>query len=125
MAERRLTTDELLSGLQGIRLPPDAPGGLVAEIAAAVGVGLLIALGVSTLLPLITRRTSRKSAPSLHDRIEDTRSLPADDRVVALLHLMKEQKPAFLKTLKNRIYAPGELPDPQMLESELKRETHD
>ncbi len=125
MADRRLTADDLLSGLNSIRLPSDAPGGLLADSAAAIGLGLLIAICLSALLPFVTKRVSKKPSPTLNDRIEQARNLPPDDRIVALLHLLKESNPALLADLKGRIYTRGGLPDPHLLETELQRETHD
>lgn len=119
MADRKLTADDLLAGLADIRLPAEAAGGLAAELFAALGLGLLLALAISAVLPLITKRKTVSSRRSVRERIKAARALPDSERTIALLHLLKEKRPEIAERMNKTIYAPGGLPEPSVLEAEL------
>lgn len=102
MAESTIP-DEMLAGLRDIRLPDIAPGGLIAEIAVAVGFGLLVGCVFSFLLPLISRNT-RETAISLRDQLSLISTLPEPERSIALLHLIRQMNPEAAASLKDRLY---------------------
>lgn len=112
---------EMLAGLQDIRLPELAPGGLFAEIAVVTGIGLLIACGLSVLIPLISQSVARSAAPSLSDQIALVRHLSDTDRSVALLHLMQSHDPTAAAALRERLYARDGFPEPDELEEYLNQ----
>ncbi|MEP2028254.1 MAG: hypothetical protein ABJI96_06055 [Paracoccaceae bacterium] len=125
MAEPNIP-DEMLAGLRDIRLPDVAPGGLIAEIAVAVGFGLLVACAISFLLPLISRKT-RETANSLRDQLSHISTFPEPQRNVALLHLIRRMSPEAAASLKDRLYrrdgfpASGEL---EQLALKLEADPH-
>ncbi|SMX44923.1 hypothetical protein [Actibacterium lipolyticum] len=121
MAERAFTLEDLVAGLQDIRLPTDAAGGQVAEFAAAMGLGLFLAFMVALLLPLIMKRSTQTRPETLAERIDALRTLPPEQRALALLHLLKERAPDAVARMGSGLYAPGGLPDPTALEAELLR----
>ena len=114
MTDRPLGRDGLLAGLQDIRLPVDAPGGALAEILAAVGLGLFLAALCALALSLVTRQGPKPAADA---------SLVPDpggrDRVSALLRELKARRPDRFAALAPRLYAPGGLPTVEELEREL------
>ncbi len=127
MAERAITAAELVAGLHDIRLPPEAPGGFIAELAAAAAIGLLIALAAGFLLSLIAAPSLQKRPPrarpdTLARQIQVLRALPDDDRTIALLRLLKSCNPKAAATLEARLYRPGGLPSIASLESALTKE---
>ena len=119
MADRALTEEAVLRGLQDIRLPADAPGGALAEALAALGVALTLAILIGLLLRLITRPPTRPTAKTVQDQIAALATLPDDTRQLALLHLLKQNRPEAFKVFRTRLYAPGGTPDPKSLETEL------
>lgn len=123
MDERSLTLEDLRAGLQDIRLPPDAPGGLAAELVVAGGTGLLLALLLSGLLPLMTRRVERKKPHSLKDQIKALTDLPEETRRIELLRLLKSIRPGAPLLSRHDLYATDGLPTIEELETELNRTT--
>lgn len=122
MADRALTPEAVLTGLQDIRLPAEAAGGLVAEVLAVVGLGLGLALLLGLAVRIVSRpRVSRTRVPSLASRLAALSDLPEAERSVALLHLLKEVRPARYQALSEGIYRIGGVPDASALEAELRR----
>ncbi len=122
MADRALTKDAVLAGLQDIRLPTDAAGGLLAELLVASGLGLLLALGIGLMLRSITRSLPTIGrAPSLSEQVEALSTLPETERQLALLHLLKANHPSAFAALADRLYRAGALPGCPTLEEELLR----
>ncbi|MGB5558701.1 MAG: hypothetical protein WBN04_11910 [Paracoccaceae bacterium] len=119
MEKSGITVEDLIAGLQDIRLPSHAPGGMWAEILAAAGLGLLLACCVALVLPLITRRKSLPHAPTLSQRVAALSGLPEADRAVGLLHLLKQHDPEAAAQFGRKIYARGGLPDAATLEAAL------
>lgn len=116
-------TETLLAGLQDIRLPADAPGGLLAEMLAVLGLALGLALLVSLVLRVVLRRPERTAAPlSLSARVAALRDRPADDRVIGLLALIRTHAPGALPGLRPRIYGTGNPPAAAELEALLLAE---
>lgn len=111
----------MLAGLQDIRLPEIAPGGLIAELAAAVGVGLLIACAFSFLIPILTRKATPNSAPSLSEQLDVARQLPEAERSVSLLHMLREQDKDTADALQDRLYGQEDFPSSRELEQLLRQ----
>lgn len=116
-------TETLLAGLQDIRLPADAPGGLFAEMMVVIGMALGLALLVSLALRVVLRRPERTAAPlSLSAQVAALRDRPADDRVIGLLALIRTHVPGALPGLRPRIYGAGDPPAAAELEALLLAE---
>ncbi|MHA6264431.1 hypothetical protein ACXYMO_14600 [Arenibacterium sp. CAU 1754] len=123
MADRALTEDAVLAGLQDIRLPADAAGGALAEGLAAVGLGICLAV----LLGLILRQTAfsrTRPARSAAAGGPSPDDIPQsqDARRMALLRELKQRRPSAYDRLRARIYQPGGLPDIATLEAEVRRD---
>ena len=113
-------TETLLAGLQDIRLPADAPGGLLAEMLVVIGMALGLALLVSLALRVVLRRPERTAVPlSLSMQVAALRDRPADDRVIGLLALIRTHAPGALPGLRSRIYGTGTPVEPAELEALL------
>lgn len=122
MTDRALTKEAVLSGLQDIRLPPEASGGLVSEVLAVIGLALILAVLISLGARLVTRSPpGRPRKPGLRDRAAALSDLPGEERRVALLHLLKATRPDAFRALAADLYAPGGLPDLAELEAEVGR----
>ncbi|WP_417723205.1 hypothetical protein [Salipiger sp.] len=118
MADRALSEEAMLSGLRGIHLPPDPPGGPLAEIAAAAGFGLLLALLIATLLRVFTfRRTPAAAAPD-PEKILSGRN--EGEQRTLLLHALKARKPEAFHRLKSSLYRPDTPLDTASLLRELR-----
>lgn len=116
----------LLAGLYDIRMPAAAAGGLTANIAVAVGLGLICAVAVSTVLVIFRRPNDRPAPPvDFADRIDRLRLLPDHERQVALLHLMRSAAPEAMPADPEALYRPGGLPAVTALEAELLRRVTD
>lgn len=106
MSDREAQTLALFQALEDIRLPSDAPGGLLAEVLVAAGAGLLLAAGIAWLFgqavaPQTAMPQSRASAGS---------------RQIALLRRLAQTNP---DAVTDDIYKPGQLPDEAELERSL------
>ena len=121
MSERGMSEAAMLAGLRDIRLPAEAAGGWIADIAAAVALAALAALVVGGVLRLLSRRRPKVRPLSLARRLEAAVALPEEARRTALLHLMKEHAPERFAELRKGLYRPGEGPDPGAMEAELRR----
>lgn len=122
MTERSMTEEAMRASLQDIRLPAEAAGGTLADIATAIGLAALLALVVLAALRLfgLRRRTGR--APSLSDRIASIMALPEDPRRIALLHLLKDRDPQRYAALAGQglLYRPEGIPL-AAIEDEVRR----
>ena len=114
MAEGALTREGVLAGLQDIRLPAEAAGGALAGVIAAVGLGLLLASGVSLLAGLVTARRRADPAPPAPARSEEALQL-------ALLAELKTAHPDRFARLADRIYRAEGMPSVADLTAELDR----
>ena len=74
MNEGALSRDAMLASLQDIRLPADAAGGQLAEIAVSIGLAALLAGLSLALLRLFSRHRSEPRPPSLAARLEYLRT---------------------------------------------------
>jgi len=120
MATGGLTTEDLANSLQDIRLPDAAAGGLLAEILAALGVGLLLAFCVGMIVRLVSRRRSAPRLATLAERIVALEDLPEPERALGLLHILKERDPQAAAQYGSAIYARGGLPDAATLKAAIK-----
>ncbi len=93
MAESALSEEAMLTGLRDIRLPADAPGGLLAEALAALALGLLLAVMLGCLLRLVTQLRPR---PQTAKVLDDLDTLPEEDQRLALLKRLKAGAPRTL-----------------------------
>lgn len=116
-----MTHDEMLTALRDIRLPDNADGGLLAECLVAVSLGLLLAFALSLVARLFTEtRSDAKQPETVGDRLTQLRNAPAQQRAVALLHLIRQNNPDAYNSLKGDLYSPdGNLPDMARLEAAL------
>ncbi|ETX14238.1 hypothetical protein OCH239_03985 [Roseivivax halodurans JCM 10272] len=114
MAERALSEEAVVAGLQDIRLPEDAPGGVIAEMLAGAGLGLSLALLVGLAL--------RTFAPVRGPAAEAAPVSGETARRRALLLELRERRPEVYARLRRDLYRPGGLPDVAALETELARD---
>ena len=112
-----MTESDLIAALHDIRLPVLGPRDRIADIAAAVGIGLLLALGLSPLLRRLSRPAEKP--PSIANRIKAARCLPQSAQQQSLLKLIAETNPEILRELGDDIYRPGRLPSVAELEKRL------
>jgi len=115
-AERAQT---MLAGLRDIRLPAEAAGGALADMAAAVALGAFAALLIAGLTRLIGRRVRRGAAPEA-DPLDALAELAPDDRRVALLHLLRARDPERYARLRQNLYRREAALDLAALEAEVR-----
>ena len=112
MADRALSEEAMLAGLRDIHLPPAAPSDATADLLAAAGIGLALALVVGAALRTVTARRrppdGRTGAP--------TGEL---DRVQALFRL-KVRRPERFALFRPLLYRRGEQPDLETVLRELR-----
>ena len=120
MADRAILAEDIIAGLHDIRLPSQAAGGTIADIAAAIGLGLLLALLVGYLTSLITIQKTAPNPPSPQDQIRAFEGLTDEDRVLQLIGLIKAYDPTAPILKDTDLYAQGGLPSIAELEAHLK-----
>ncbi|QHQ36514.1 hypothetical protein [Algicella marina] len=120
MSERGLTRDDMIAAMQDIRLPAEAPGGLIADLAVAIGLGLLVALLFSAVLPLVTRRQQPPRPPTAEESMGRLDGLPEDMRVIGLLHILRSHDPARAREFTEELYRKGPLPDAERLVASIR-----
>lgn len=113
-----MTEADLMAGLHDIRLPVMALRMQIADLAAAIGLGLLLAILLARLAAGLTKRPAR--APSVTDRLDDLSDLPGPDRQIALVKLLAETAPDQAARLVPDAYASGGLPAPEALERMIR-----
>ncbi|MCV3274054.1 hypothetical protein [Roseobacter sinensis] len=118
MTDRALSEEAMLASLRDIQLPAEAAGGLVADLAATVGLAGLVALILAGLIRLLSRSAQR---PQRRDPLAESRALPEAERRVALLHLLRARAPERYAAIRGEIYAPGGGVDLATLEAEVRR----
>ena len=120
MADRAISQEALLQGLRDIHLPPEIAGGEIAQMQAALAMGLGLALIIGGILRVFSMRPKRVRPVTLNDRVIAARDLPSDAQQVALLHLLKDASPERYQALSKRIYQKGGIPAPELIEQELR-----
>ncbi|GFE52260.1 hypothetical protein So717_40130 [Roseobacter cerasinus] len=121
MTDRALSEEAMLISLRDIQMPTEAAGGIAADLAVAVGLASLIALLVSGLLRALSLKCAEPASLSPADRLDQTRHLPAAERRVEQLHLLRSLAPERYAELRGAIYEPGGGIAPSALEAELRR----
>lgn len=119
MAERALTEEAMLEGLNDIRLPGDAPGGLAADLVAAAGLGILLALAAAALLSFVTKRRPAR-VPMTERHEPETGAGDEAARRRALLRRLKRENPGRYSEFARDLYRPGGLPDTAALRTILE-----
>ncbi|MBL3704429.1 hypothetical protein GI582_17155 [Sulfitobacter sp. BDSS02] len=119
MADRALSQEAMLAGLHDIRLPSQAAGSVLADLLAAVALGLFLAVVVALVLRFLLRSRPSTKPISVKDRLTRIGTLPEDDQRLALLHLLKQDHPHVYARISARLYEPGGLPDLHGLEREV------
>jgi len=110
----------LLAGLRDIRLPVEAAGGAVAELAAAVALGAVAALVVAGGARLIGQRAGHVPLAPEGDPLSALSGLGWDDRRVALLHLLRARDPDRYACLRQCLYRRDGALDLATLEAEVR-----
>ncbi len=111
--------EAMLAGLHDIRLPAEAPGGLLAEIAVVLALGIALAVAVAWVLGRLAQPHPQPAAAAdLPARIAGLRTLPEEARAMGLLRLLPPGEAAALRA---RLYQPGGHPDAAALEAALLR----
>lgn len=119
MADPLISHETMLASLHDIRLPTEAAGGLLAEIAVAIALGLLCAAALGFVMPAFAQRRRPEVEPSLDERVADLRHLPDEARAMALLHLMRDAAPETLPKDCTTLYAVDGFPTAAELETAL------
>jgi len=100
-----------LVGLHDVRWPADAPFQALADLAASLGIGLLLALALVPLL-LWASKSRISKADQIGQEIADLRDWPDAQRVPALLNLLEAHAPgATAARFGSNLYAKDALPD--------------
>lgn len=111
----------LHAALADIRLPASAPGGVLAELLAAAGTGMLLAVILFAIVNLLPgprgSRGRRRREVSLEDRIAALSEMPEDRRRRALLSMMPPQDRVAWRAA---LYRPGVLPTIAEIETALR-----
>ncbi|SEL95822.1 hypothetical protein SAMN04488077_101135 [Roseovarius tolerans] len=110
----------LLAGLRDIRLPVEAAGGAVAELAAAVALGAAAAVVVAGGARLIGRRAGHVPPAPEANPLDALSAFSGDDRRVALLHLIRARDPDRYACLRQRLYRRDGALDLAVLEAEVR-----
>jgi hypothetical protein len=110
----------LLAGLRDIRLPVEAAGGTVAELAAAVALSAVAAVVVAGGARQIGRRAGHVPPAPEANPLDALSALSGDDRRVALLHLIRARDPDRYACLRQRLYRREGALDLAALEAEVR-----
>lgn len=121
MSDGALSEAAMRASLIDIRLPAEAAGGIWADLAIAIGLAGLLAVVVAALFRLAGQRRPAPTAPNVQERLADIAVLPAPERRVALLHLLREQAPERYADLSPGLYRPGGGPGLDELTAEVAR----
>lgn len=119
MSDTALSEEAMLASLRGLRLPSEAVGGLVADVAVAVGLAALVALFAVALVRVASVR--RLPADDLGKQIEALEGMPEARERVALLHLLKGVAPERFEALQGALYQPDGVVDLAQLRAEVAR----
>lgn len=121
MTERALSETAMLASLRDIELPMAAAGGVIAELAATVGISGIVALGVAGLLRAITVKRAEKCQSPLQNHCAALADLPDEERRLALLHLLRAHAPERYAQLRTSLYRPSGGVETAVLEAEVNR----
>ena len=121
MTDRALSENAMLASLHDIRLPTEAAGGLVADVAMTIGLAGVAALLVAAGLRLVSQRIGANGPPSLQDRLAGIQHLPEEHRRLALLHLLRQRAPERYAQIAQELYRPKAGVTAQAVQAELDR----
>ncbi len=121
MSEGALSEAAMRASLIDIRLPPEAAGGVWADLAIAIGLAGFLAVVVAALARLASQKRPAPTALNVQERLADIALLPAAERRVALLHLLREQAPERYADLAPGLYRPDGGPALDDLTAEVAR----
>ena len=119
MADPLISHETILASLHDIRLPTEAAGGLLAEVAVAIGLGFLCAGVLGFVIPVFAGRRRPEVGRTLVERVADLRHLPDEARAMALLHLMRSATPETMPKDRTTLYAADGFPTAAELETAL------
>lgn len=115
-----MSQEDRLVGLHDIRLPSDVPFQVLADLAAGIGLGLIIAAALWPLVHWVTR-PGKKQTSKIEEEITRLKDQPEDIRVPGLLILLEKQLPGAVKErFGSRLYQPGNLPNADVLEQAIR-----
>ncbi len=120
MTGRALSEDRMLQALHDIRLPAEAAGGALGDMAATLAMAGILALLVGSAIRLMTRKRIARQDRSLADVLDELQAMPEADRRVALLHLLKARAPSRFEALRPSLYRRGSGSDVNQLEAEVR-----
>ncbi|WP_298936229.1 hypothetical protein [uncultured Ruegeria sp.] len=121
MNETALSEATMLASLRDIRLPPDAAGGVLAELALSAGVAGFAAFCVVAVLRLLSVQRSRDRSADSNEASPDMSEWTQARRRIALLHQLRHQDAARYAALKGDLYRPDGGPNLHQLEEEVAR----
>lgn len=121
MSERALSEAAMLAGLRDIRLPTEAAGGAVADIAMAVALGGAAALIAGAIIRMFSQRRVGSTPANVAQRLAALADQPDSTRRVALLHLLKSEAPERFGALRPRLYRQDGNLSVSQLEQEVRR----
>jgi len=115
-----MSREAMLASLGDIRLPVDAAGGVIADLAAVGGLAALAALIAVGLLRGAGSKRAFIRRPTPAERRAALQALQGEERRVAMLHLLKELAPHRYAAFGGRLYLPDGVPLNE-IESEVSR----
>ncbi|WP_120634942.1 hypothetical protein [Ruegeria sp. EL01] len=121
MSETALSEATMLASLRDIRLPPDAAGGVLAELALAAGMAALAAMCVVAVLRLLSVERQLDQTIESGDAHPEMSEWTEARRRIALLHKLRQQDAECYAALKGDLYRPDGGPKLNQLEEEVAR----
>ncbi len=121
MKDTALSEAAMLASLRDIHLPPEAPGGVMAELAVAAGLAGLGAVLIVGLLRLLSNRRTDAPAVTAQDRMAALSDKPEAEWRVALLHLLRAHAPDRYAAIRGELYRREGGVDLKALEAEVAR----
>ena len=120
MTERMIGEEAMLASLRDIHLPADASGGMVAEILAAMALGLFLALVLGGLAKLVSRHRLQQKPMPLTARLDALETQPEVEQRRAVLELFKQHAPDRLASLAPSLFDKATAPSTASLIAELR-----
>lgn len=121
MSDTALSKDAMLLSLRDIRLPSEAAGGMIADIAVVVGIASLAALVCVAVLRLLSQRPRPVQSVTPKDQLAALQGLSEPDKRVALLHLLRAHAPERFDALRGDLYRRDAPLEVSQLEAEVAR----
>ena len=121
MSDRALSKDAMLDSLRDIRLPSDAAGGVLSDLLMTIGLAMLAAILIGSLLRLLMVRRASGIHSSLLQAVSELQGLSEPDKRVALLHILRKQDPERYSSIQPLLYRKDREIDVAALEAEVMR----